>query len=90
MMLHWGKDWLVKILPADLQARFKETLVDPSYDGSEPIPHVNGETGEVISRVAMPGLVRISRKKMRNFLTSNGDLSIQVTAMCFPRSLLVY
>jgi hypothetical protein len=80
MLLHWGKDFLMKLLPPDLQARFHETLVDPAYDGvaGVPIPHVNGETGRVMAEVAMPGLVRVSRKKLRAYLTSKGDLNISV------------
>jgi hypothetical protein len=80
MLLHWGKDFLMKTLPVDLQLRFEEALVDPTYNGLDniPIPHVNGETGEVMARIAMPGLVRVSRKKLRNFLTSKRDLNISV------------
>ncbi|EXJ76522.1 uncharacterized protein A1O5_01030 [Cladophialophora psammophila CBS 110553] len=78
MLLHWGKDFLMRMLPEDLKERFKETLVDPAYDGTEgiPIPHVHGETGEVMARIAMPGMVRVSRKKLREFLTSKQDLNI--------------
>ena len=78
MLLHWGKDFLMKNLPADLQARFSETLVDPTYSGNEPIPHINGETGQVMQRVQMPGLERVSRKKLRIFLTKGQDLNISV------------
>ncbi|RVX72410.1 hypothetical protein B0A52_03598 [Exophiala mesophila] len=76
MLLHWGKEFLMSILPPELQARFDETLADPWYKGGDGIPHVNGATGEVLGRVVMPGLVRVSRKKMRNFLTSDGRLNI--------------
>ncbi len=82
MLLHWGKDFLMKTLPPSLQARFDETLVDPKYQGAEedpPIPHVNGETGLVMARIAMPGMVRVSRKKLRTFLTSNRDVNIVVS-----------
>ena len=79
MLLHWGKEFLMSILPPELQARFDETLADPWYKGGDGIPHVNGATGEVLGRVVMPGLVRVSRKKMRNFLTSDGRLNISVS-----------
>lgn len=81
MLLHWGKDFLLSVLPPALQARFKEVLVDPVYDGTKQttIPHVNAETGEVLASVAMPGMVRVSRKKLRNFLTSTEDLHIEVS-----------
>ena len=83
MLLHWGRDFLMRTLPPDLQARFNDTLVDPAYDGTNdiPIPHVNGETGEVMARIAMPAMVRVSRKKLRTFLTSKGDLNISVGPM---------
>lgn len=70
----------MRTLPADLQARFHETLVDPAQDGSQnlPIPHVNGATGEVMAEIAMPQMVRVSRQKLRSFLTSKGDLHISV------------
>lgn len=71
----------MKNLPSDLQARFDETLVDPTYGGNNdaaPIPHVNGETGEVMARIAMPGMVRVSRKKLRKLLTSKRDVNIAV------------
>ncbi|KAK5047212.1 hypothetical protein LTR84_006734 [Exophiala bonariae] len=78
MLLHWGKEFLMRTLPEDLQIRFEETLVDPRYNGMEdvPIPHVNGKTGEVMARIAMPALVRVSRKKLRNWLTSKRDLNM--------------
>lgn len=66
-------------LPAELQDRFDETLADPWYKGGDGIPHVNGATGKVMGRVQMPGLVRVSRKKMRNFLTSDGRVNISVS-----------
>ncbi len=68
---------MMRNLPADLEARFRETLVDPTYGGNDPIPHINGETGEVMKRVEMPGLVRVSRKKLRTFLGQ--DLNILVS-----------
>ena len=72
----------MRLLPSDLQARFDETLVDPSYDSREglSIPHVNGATGEVMARIAMPTMVRVSRKKLRIFLTSKQDLKISVSS----------
>lgn len=81
MLLHWGKDFLMRTLPEDLQLRFEETLVDPKLNGAEnvPIPHINGQTGEVMARIAMPVLVRVSRKKLRNWLTSKRDLNISVS-----------
>jgi hypothetical protein len=79
MFLHWGKDFLIRNLPADLIARFSETLVDPTYSGNDPIPHINGETGEIMKEVEVPGLVRVSRKKLRTFLTKGQDLDISVS-----------
>lgn len=68
----------MKTLPENLQSRFNECKTDPNYPGDKPIPHVNGLTGEVMGRIAMPDMVRVSRKKLRTLLTSRGDLNISV------------
>lgn len=68
----------MKTLPEDLQARFNEIKTDPDYPGDKGIPHVNGATGVVLGAIAMPDMVRVSRKKFRKLLTSKQDLNISV------------
>lgn len=79
MQLHWGKDHLFKVLPESLRLRFVEVLVDPHFKDDLPFPHINGETGEVIAEIPMPGLVRVSRGKLRKLLAGGKHLNIQVS-----------
>ncbi|KAE8551371.1 hypothetical protein TMatcc_001314 [Talaromyces marneffei ATCC 18224] len=76
MQLHWGKEYLFSVVPDYIQSRLKEALVDPHYNADEPFPHINGETGEVIAEAHMPGLVRVSRRKLRRLLGWGTGLKI--------------
>lgn len=79
--MHWGKEFLLPILPENLQHKFPlEVLVDPNCDSDEPIAHVDGSNGQVLAEITMPGMSRVSRRKLRNWLTSNGSLNLVV---CF-------
>lgn len=80
-MLHWGTEYLEKVLPSHLQARIKETRCDPHLDtlpGIPPVPFVNALTGELVAEFPMQGINRISRMKLRRFLTQGENLNIQV------------
>ncbi|QKX59694.1 uncharacterized protein TRUGW13939_06834 [Talaromyces rugulosus] len=77
MQLHWGKEHLFKVLPESLRLRFDEVLVDPHFKDDLPFPHINGETGEVIAEIRMPGLVRVSRGKLRKLLSGGQQVTIQ-------------
>ncbi|CRG89130.1 hypothetical protein PISL3812_06166 [Talaromyces islandicus] len=77
MQLHWGKEHLFKLLPERLHSRFDEALVDPHFKEDLPFPHINGETGEVIAEIHMPGLVRVSRGKLRKLLSGGEQVTIQ-------------
>lgn len=81
MQLHWGKAFLLQLLPESLQRRLAEAWVDPHYHSNEPIPHVNGATGQIIGDVAAPDLVRVSRKKLRTLLGSDQGPNIKVGAI---------
>ena len=78
MLLHWGTEALLNVLPPHLQARIKEPRVDPYYEMTNPIPYINGKTGEVLARIPTDVIARVSRKKLRRFLTEGEDLSIKV------------
>lgn len=81
MLLHWGAEYLEKILPLHLLARIKETRCDPHLDTQAnvtPIPYVDAYSGKLIAEVPMEGINRVSRAKLRRFLTQGQDLSIQV------------
>ena len=79
MLLHWGSPYLHRVLPEHLQARIKEPRVDPNHEMVEPVPYLNGETGEVVSSVPTEVITRVSRKKLRRFLTEGEDLNIKAS-----------
>lgn len=79
MLLHWGTEYLYKPLPAHLQARFKEPRVDPSVEVFDPIPYFHGASGEILKRVPTKEINRVSRKKLRKFLSEGEDLDIEVS-----------
>ena len=80
MLLHWGTEYFQKVLPRHLQERMKEPRVDPSHgEMVEPIPYLDGATGEVMGRVPTNVINRVSRKKLRRFLTEGENLEIKVS-----------
>jgi hypothetical protein len=79
MTLHWGATYIAKCIPPELQARLNEICCDPFYgDRDLTLPHYNGKTGEKL--FAMPGENprRISRRKLRNFLTEGIDVEVRM------------
>ena len=82
MLLHWGKEHLEELLPANLRARIKEIRVNPAHEMLQPIPHIDGRNGEVLFEVHTPSINRVSRKKLRKFFTEGQDLNIEVCAAC--------
>lgn len=76
MLLHWGTEYLENVLPGHLQARMKEIRVDPRCEMTEPIPHLDSFSGQVLKRVPTPVINRVSRKKIRKFLMEGEDLNI--------------
>ena len=76
MLLHWGYEYLHKVLPSHLQARIKEPRVDPTEDMNDPIPYLDAISGEVIKYVPTSLINRVSRRKLRRFLTEGEDLNI--------------
>ena len=80
MLLHWGTQYLVNVLPDHLRERIKEPRVDPACElADKPVPYFNGATGDIITRVPSEVITRVSRKKLRRFLTEGEDLNIQVS-----------
>jgi hypothetical protein len=81
MLLHWGAEYLERVLPAHLQARIKEPRCDPHLDTSAslpPVPYVNALTGQLMAEIPVAGVNRVSRMKLRRFLTQGENLNIQV------------
>jgi hypothetical protein len=78
MLLHWAGKYLQEMLPPDMQERIKEPEVDNFYTWSSDGPvNVNGKTGDVILRVPVDDpIVRVSRKKLRKFLSEGLDIRV--------------
>ncbi|KAL8897693.1 MAG: hypothetical protein Q9192_002447 [Flavoplaca navasiana] len=80
MLLHWGAEYLERILPSHLQARIQEPRCDPHLDtltSTQPVPYVDAFTGKILAGVPMDGINRVSRMKLRRFLTQGENLNIR-------------
>jgi hypothetical protein len=80
MTLHWGAEALSKCLPPNLLKALNEGICcDPFYTGEDMyyLPNYNGKTGEKL--FDMPGNAprRISRRKLRNFLSQGLDIQVR-------------
>lgn len=71
--LHWALPLLKRLLPGDLSARLNETKSDPSHQNGEDetIYLYNSQTGERLKEVSGPGMLRISRRKLRALCRSD-------------------
>ena len=76
--MHWAAEYLERVLPEHLQARIKEPRVDPSHEMLDPVPYINAGDGTIIGEVPSDVITRVSRKKLRKFLTEGENLNIQV------------
>lgn len=88
MLLHWGTEYLEKLLPSHLRQRIKEPRCDSNLetsDGVAPIPFLNAVTEETMAEIPLIGN-RLSRRKLRKFLTEEENLNIQVSSV-HPRLL---
>ena len=78
MSLHWGGEFLTKILPPTLRDRLDEINTDPDHDFSSDSGFVqcNGATGEVI--LVMPGVMprRVSRRKLMRLMSEGLDIEV--------------
>lgn len=77
MNLHWGGEYLDKVLSPELKARLRECNCDPFYDQVDNTYTVcNGKTGEVI--LAMQGVMprRVSRRKLKALLSEGIDIQV--------------
>lgn len=84
MLLHWGAEHLKKLLPPHLVPDLMRAIrCDPNINenaaGTGKVPFVNALTGEVVAEIPMQGVNRVSRMKLRRFLTVGQDLNIQVS-----------
>jgi len=78
MTLHWGASYISKCIPPELRPQLNKGICcDPFYGEKDlTLPHYNAKTGEKL--FDMPGEEprRISRKKLRNFLSQG--ISVEV------------
>ena len=78
MTLHWGASFISKCIPPELLPKLNEGICcDPFYGEKDlTLPHYNAKTGEKL--FDMPGEEprRISRKKLRNFLSQGIDVNV--------------
>lgn len=82
MLLHWGQEYLTKLLPAYLIPQLSEIRCDPGLTEKEislrGVPYVDAFNGDIIAEIPMQGVNRVSRMKLRRFLTDGQNLNIQV------------
>jgi len=71
--LHWALPLLKRLLPGDLSARMNEAKCDTSHQNGEDetIYLYNSKTGERLKEVCAPGMLRISRRKLRALCSSD-------------------
>jgi hypothetical protein len=87
MTLHWGASFISKCIPPELLPKLNEGICcDPFYGEKDlTLPHYNAKTGEKL--FDMPGEEprRISRKKLRNFLSQGIDVNVSyiLSGRCF-------
>jgi len=92
MLLHWGAAYLEKLLPEDMVPRMTEFRCNPFLDDSaiagKKVPFVNALTGKTLAEIPMGGVNRVSRMKLRRFLTDGQSLAIKVCQSLFWRDRL--
>lgn len=80
----------MKLLPDHLVTHLKEVRCDPrlnDHDASlKGVPFVDAFTGDVIAEIPMQGVNRVSRMKLRRFLTEGQNLNIEVH---FPHNVKI-
>ncbi|OAL36801.1 hypothetical protein AYO20_03856 [Fonsecaea nubica] len=76
MTLHWGAEYLSKCIPPDMVAQIDENICcDPFFKGKiSSLPIYNGATGEKLFEMQGMDPRRVSRKKLRKFLSQGIDV----------------
>jgi hypothetical protein len=75
MTLHWGVEYISKCVPPQLLAKLGEIRCDPFYDGKDSsLPMYNAQTGGKLFDMPVADPMRVSRRKLRNFLSQGLDL----------------
>jgi len=79
MTLHWGAEYLSKCLPPDLVSKLDENICcDPFFkEKITSLPLYNGATGEKLFDMHGIEPRRVSRKKLREFLSQGLDVQVR-------------
>lgn len=86
MTLHWGSDHIQKCVPPDLYKNLNDICCDPHYDGEGGgLPLYNGKTGEKLFAIPGANPRRVSRRKLRNFLSQGLDVHVCSTSVSLCR-----
>lgn len=74
--LHWAVPTLQNLIPPELFSRIESTQVDPSGPppDAEILKMVNGQTGEELRSIPIPGSYRMRRSKLRALLSEGIDV----------------
>jgi len=85
MGIHWAIPMLKSLLPEDLFARLNEAQNDPSLElqPQDVYRIYDGRSGEIFKELPVPGMIRVSRRKMRAFCSQGID--VQVSGITGPR-----
>ncbi len=82
MLIHWGNEFFKVCLEPDHLARLKSVQCDPYYESDfgpfpDYFPLKNGKTGELLLNLPAMSAIRVSRRKLRLFL-SEGQLRVKL------------
>lgn len=88
LSLHWGKPLLKDLLPTEIYENLQSTQVNPFYDTPEEevLPIINGETGELLTKLQFGTNYRISRKRFRELCATNINIEFNKRLTCVETS----
>lgn len=78
MTLHWGASYISKCIPPELAKSLNDNIAcDPFYQGNDSsLPIFNAGTGEKLFDMQGIDPRRVSRKKLRYFLSQGLDILV--------------
>lgn len=78
MTLHRGASFISRCMPSEMRSELNAGICcDPFYGEKDlALPHYNGKTGEKLFDMPGEEPKRISRKKLRNFLSQGIDINV--------------
>jgi hypothetical protein len=84
MSIHWSLPMLKSLLPEELFARMRTVQANPHIEYKNEVMRLyNGNDGKILKEIPTPGVIRVSRKKLRalcseglDVIVSNGSLDV--------------